>query len=163
MSSGILDKLKIKPNPEKNEDNRIEIKFNNMDDNRDEIALNTKIIDKINTNEEDREEMLKNFAIFTMTKIPKQRPETNIIEQPKKSKKLTKKLTLIAEDVENDTEKIIKGAKQLGQRVEQNLGEDFGVKPKGRRTKKATFDVIADDVVVEYVGNTSVKQRQSNA
>ena len=47
MSSGILDKLKIKPNPEKKEDNRVEIKFNNTTDNtgdNEEVILNTKII-----------------------------------------------------------------------------------------------------------------------
>lgn len=173
MSSGILDKLKIKPNPEKNEENRVEIKFNNTidntidntTDNNEEVVLNTKIIDKIDTNEEDREEMLKRFYMMTSSKIPKQKTEAIIVEQPKKVKKLNKKLTLVSEDMvaekktESQIEKMVKEAKQVGQRVEQDLGEDFGVKPKGRRTKKATFDVIADDVVVEYVGNTSVKER----
>ena len=79
MSSGILDKLKIKPNPEKNEDDRVEIKFNNddtnindntdinddtdiNDNNKKEVFLNTRIIDKIDTNEDDREEMLKKLG-----------------------------------------------------------------------------------------------------
>ena len=168
MSSGILDKLKIKPNPEKKEDNRVEIKFNNTTDNtgdNEEVVLNTKIIDKIDTNEEDRQEMLKRFSMMTTSKIPKQKTEANIVEQPKKVKKLNKKLTLVSEDMvaeknaESQIKKMVNEAKQVGQRVEQDLGEDFGVKPKGRRTKKATFDVIADDVVVEYVGNTSVKER----
>ena len=128
MSSGILDKLKIKPNPEKNEDNRIEIKFSNIDDTKDdtndEAILNTKIIDKINANEEYREEMLKRFAMLTISKIPKQKPEAMIVEQPKKVKKLNKKLTLISEDksVENKTEaeldKMVKEVKQIGQRVD---------------------------------------------
>ena len=165
MSSGILDKLKIKPNPEKNEDDRIEIKFNNTVNNNEEVVIHTKIIDKIDTNEEDRQEMLKKFTMIATSKLPEQKKtEAIIVEQPKKVKKLNKKLKLVSE---TDIEKTVKGAKEVGQgigqgieqRLEQDLGEDFGVKPKGRRTKKATFDVIADDVVVEYVANASVKER----
>ena len=60
MSAGILDKLKIKPNPEKNEEG-IEVKFNITQQDNDKVILHTKIIQKTDINSEEREKLLKNL------------------------------------------------------------------------------------------------------
>ena len=60
MSAGILDKLKIKPNPEKNEEG-IEVKFNIPQQDKDKVILHTKIIQKTDINSEEREKLLKKF------------------------------------------------------------------------------------------------------
>jgi len=136
MSTGILDKLKIKPIPKKIE--QIEVKFMDQDPGqKQDVMIRTKIIDRTLDADINRDDLLKKFKRSTTKKSPtiKVPGISTIIEPIKPVKKTGKKLKLVSDDIT-----IIETTK--------------------RTTPKPVMDVISDDVTIEEVlGDTTMKDR----
>ena len=127
MSTSILEKLRVKPNPKKIEQIMVKIAQPIQDE---PVIIQTKIVDKTKDKLIDRDTFITKLNTYVSLKAPKERTPTPITTPAKKAKKISKKLKLVSD-----------GTKEL-------TGTKESVK---RKTSKPDMTVISDDIDMEQL------------
>ena len=138
MSTSILEKLKVKPSPNKIEQIMVKIADPEQEE---KVELHTTVLDKTRDNLVNREDFIKNLKRSIFTKIPEEKSPENIslVKAPpaKKAKKIAKKIRL---------------------EVEKEAGDIR--EPGARRTPKPKMEIIADDIDMDLlIGDAKVITR----
>ena len=133
MSTSVLEKLRVKPNPKKIEQIMVKIAQPIQDE---PIVIQTKIIDKTKDNLIDRDTFITKLNTHVSLKIPKEKPPTPITVPAKKAKKISKKIKLVY-----DATKESKGSK----------GSKEPKEPVKRKTTKPDMTVISDDIDMDQL------------
>ena len=88
MSTSILEKLRVKPNPKKIEQIMVKIAQPIQDE---PVAIQTKIVDKTKDKLIDRDTFISKLNTYVSLKTPKERAPIPITTPTKKAKKIPKK------------------------------------------------------------------------
>ena len=132
MSTGVLEKLKVKPMQKKIEQIMVKL-VEQIPEQKEDVEIQTKIIDKTKDKLVDRTDFLRKLKTVVSTKIvPDKAPSPisiAVTAPPKKVKKIAKKLRL---EVEKTSEQIRET-------------------DTTRRTPKPKMDIIADDIDMEQL------------
>ena len=143
MSTSILARLKVKPNPNKVEQFKVRIA---EPEREQRIEIQTKLLDRTKDNAIDRADFIKKLkGVVESSKVKETTPQP-IISKPlvKKAKKIAKKIKL----VQDETDTTVKNKTSFVK------DEDI------RRTPKPNMNVIADDIDMEQIiGDAKIIER----
>ena len=141
MSTSVLARLKVKPVPNKIEQFKVRIAEPATEER---VEIQTKLLDKTKDNVIDRADFIKKLkGIVESSKVKESAPQPIISKPPvKKTKKIAKKLKLIPDERDEETDKPVKGRE-----IDTNINTGANI----RRTPKPNMDIIVDDIDMEQI------------